>query len=159
MSLVENETCTGKCTECKTKTDEKMSIKESAEFLTSFYAKLAENDNGAQFMDGSGRWHDCEKVTDLPSLVNYDKKPFKVNPPKQKPQIDWMKVTIGTPVLVSDNFIIEYYEEKFLCYLPKIKEFLTFSYGKNQTEALGVRAWKYCRISPGIAIPKAWLKT
>ena len=77
-----------------------------------------------------------------------------------EPEIDWLKVPVNTPVLVSDSLEDKQAWKKkyFCCYLPNsINPYLCFWGDNSQIEADTTVKWKYCKLAEGVD-PTPFLK-
>ena len=131
-----------------------MSLKLRALRLAEFYTKLAKNDNGIKYYaDENALNYDNSKK--YPGFYS-DLSRFKVNDPKL--EIDWTKVPIDTPVIVSDDYNVEA-NAFFVVYCKNaFLKFNVFGSNEMQDTAYRIISWKYCYIDPAVVIKPEWYK-
>lgn len=74
----------------------------------------------------------------------------------EEPEIDWLKVPIDTPVLVSDFKNDKKIKRFFAFYIPTNKAFVCLANGKNLETATTITYWNHCEIDG--EIKEEWLK-
>ena len=75
-----------------------------------------------------------------------------------RPEIDWLKVPVDTPVLVKDNGCYDWQKRHFALYLPKGNfKFCVIAAGKNHENAGNVAFWEQCKLADDVD-PTPYLK-
>ena len=68
-----------------------------------------------------------------------------------KPEIDWLKVPVDTPVMVRDYDDENWKKRYFCCYLPNsVNPFITFNDCDARFNAHSVVEWRQCKLADGI---------
>lgn len=102
----------------------------------------------------SGR--EC-KNQKYPNLFWKEHEPYPVT--KRPVEIDWLKVPVGTPVVVSDIHKRPMKEKRlFALYLPKTKGFHCFNKNNNQETSNCLVKWHFCTLNPSVEIKQEWIK-
>lgn len=72
--------------------------------------------------------------------------------PEKEKEIDWAKVPIDTPVLVSDENCENPLKRYFAFYIPDCEKwnFATWDNGDKSKEQYSCTVWKFCKLAPEV---------